>query len=747
MVPALVRVRALIASAAAGPESPEAVQLGTISLYPHQRAALTRVRAAITEFGGALLADEPGLGKTFVALATAAEYAGVLVIGPASLRGTWQHAAVSAERRIEFVSFEMLSRREAVARPPFVVIDEAHHLGNPGTARYARTARSCRNAHVLLLSATPVRNRPAELDALLALFLGARAATLPDADRERCIIRRAQHGEDAPVIDGPRWHRVPSAAWVVRAIRALPPPLPLDDGGSAHTLVMRTLVRCWASSAAALDASLRRRVQRGAAVRAILEAGRLPSRRELRAWVVADDSVQLAFPLLASGVPSDATGMLAILNAHTAAVDTLRARLAPIIPSDTEARASFLRDLRRTWPRARILAFTTYAATAAAIFRALRHEPGVAILTARGARSAGGERPREDVITAFSGTRHHPSPSDDITMVIATDLLSEGVNLQGASIVVHLDVPWTPAGLDQRVGRAARIGSTHRVVRVHGLAPSRDAQLFLGLKALLARKRADAGRATAPARAQERLLRLLTSWRDTGLALESRADAHASGRPREHPISRRTPVACVHASQLSAIAAVLVRGNPRVIAATPRVDRRGWELSTSAADVADCVAAASKRPAAVPATLVRQVRGSVNRWLQLQDARTESGVHAVASDALRAFFSRMHGWLLHAAPHMRAGLAARAEALRRRVSELPNAGAEASLREIAARPASRAEEWFALAESELAEAAAVTAPSPTRAHESRIVALLVLSPASRPLTAQARQAARTSASW
>ena len=35
----------------------------------------------------------------------------------------------------------------------------------------------------------------------------------------------------------------------------------------------------------------------------------------------------------------------------------------------------------------------------------------------------------------------------------------EGLNLQSASCIVNLDLPWTPNGLDQRVGRAARPGA------------------------------------------------------------------------------------------------------------------------------------------------------------------------------------------------------------------------------------------------------------------------------------------------
>jgi hypothetical protein len=61
--------------------------------------------------------------------------------------------------------------------------------------------------------------------------------------------------------------------------------------------------------------------------------------------------------------------------------------------------------------------------------------------------------------------------------LLTTDLLSEGVNLHNAQVVVHLDIPWTVARLEQRVGRLSRIGSPHESVHVFGFAPPRALEL------------------------------------------------------------------------------------------------------------------------------------------------------------------------------------------------------------------------------------------------------------------------------
>src|SRR5690242_21188298 len=60
--------------------------IGAVTLRPHQRTAVARLRAVMQEFGGALLADDAGLGKTYVAAALARDATRPLIVAPASLR-------------------------------------------------------------------------------------------------------------------------------------------------------------------------------------------------------------------------------------------------------------------------------------------------------------------------------------------------------------------------------------------------------------------------------------------------------------------------------------------------------------------------------------------------------------------------------------------------------------------------------------------------------------------------------------
>jgi len=114
-------------------------------------------------FGGALLCDAVGLGKTYTGLAVATRYEAVVVSAPAILVPQWRQVSGQLAVPITIVSHESLSRRSALPRADFMIVDEAHWFRNPRTVRYDTLARQARASHMLLMTATPVVNRPRDL--------------------------------------------------------------------------------------------------------------------------------------------------------------------------------------------------------------------------------------------------------------------------------------------------------------------------------------------------------------------------------------------------------------------------------------------------------------------------------------------------------------------------------------------------------------------------------------------------------
>lgn len=469
--------------------------LGEVTLHAHQRRAAARVAALLRSHGGALLADPTGLGKTFVALAAARGFQRILIGCPAALRDLWLSALHRTHARAPVVSFEQLSRRtpDWLDSADLVILDESHHLRNPLTRRYAAVAELCDRARVLLLTATPIQNRREDLVAQVALFLGDAAFAMNDAELTRFVVRRRGDESAAPLprLVGPAWISVTAEDDVLDDLMALPTPIPLADEGRADALVRYTLLRQWSSSRAALVAGLRRRLAAGLALVAALQAGRVPTRRDLAAWPHTADTLQLAIPELLVPLGKDEgaplSELLASAEDHVAALRRLLRRLREA-PDPDPARSEALRALSRRHPGSRMIAFSQYAETVRAIARLLMpSQPGVAELTARGARVIGGRLRRRDVLAQFA-PRAVVSSAERIQILVATDVLSEGLDLQEASLIVHLDLPWNPARLEQRVGRVRRLGARHEAVFVYALAPPARSERVLEVESRLRAK-------------------------------------------------------------------------------------------------------------------------------------------------------------------------------------------------------------------------------------------------------------------
>lgn len=79
-------------------------------------------------------------------------------------------------------------------------------------------------------------------------------------------------------------------------------------------------------------------------------------------------------------------------------------------------------------------------------------------------------------------------PDDELRVLIATDVLSEGQNLQDAHIVVNFDLPWAIIRLIQRVGRVDRIGQSSDVILSYTFWPAEGVERLIRLRERLRRR-------------------------------------------------------------------------------------------------------------------------------------------------------------------------------------------------------------------------------------------------------------------
>lgn len=612
-------VRARIASAVLA--APANVALGEFTLRSTQRRTVALLRRAIAVHGGALLTDAPGTGKTVIALAVATRYEDVLVCAPAAVRIQWTQAAARAGVALRFASLEALSHGVLPLAAPLLIVDEAHHLRNPATLRYRHVASLARGADVLLLSATPVVNRRADRDALLALFLSPGPTNSQRGSLSDVLVRNAVEVEQRDPVRLPDLPAAADIAGLADALRALPPAFPAADGRSASALVTLGLAMAWASSLAALDAVLRRRQQRGRALADGLEAGRWPSRDALRSWVLGDDATQLAMELVIepakAETPRDA---LAVLRAHLQAVTDLRRRIAAFIARDTAERARALITLLDARQPHRVLVLAHHAETVRALHRHLKRLPGVVAITGTRVLAASGKWTRAEVLAQL-GPDAAPFRVDDprgIRLLIATDLLAEGVELQGCATLVHGDPAWTPARLEQREGRVLREGQRAQVHIARFRLPAGVAPL-LALRERLAAKRRARVSAAAPADAARALRGALEGWRS----------AHGSGVDVEESADC---LAAVRSAQTGFLAAVRVDGAMRLLGGVAK--GRRWRVTTDPEILRSLVEEATGRGVRAGRGHVLCVRRVLRRWRNRRAAERALRGDPALDDAL-----------------------------------------------------------------------------------------------------------------
>lgn len=75
-----------------------------------------------------------------------------------------------------------------------------------------------------------------------------------------------------------------------------------------------------------------------------------------------------------------------------------------------------------------------------------------------------------------------PNVSDEIDILIATDCISEGQNLQDCDYLINYDIHWNPVRIVQRFGRIDRIGSKNNVIQLVNFWPDMELDDYINLK-------------------------------------------------------------------------------------------------------------------------------------------------------------------------------------------------------------------------------------------------------------------------
>ena len=496
----------------------DAKKLTVSGLKAHQIDAINRLRATLEQRGGALLADSVGLGKTHIAIQLIDDAVGqgdcVLIVVPAALRSHWkrhlsQLLGARAQRCVIASHTALSIDRQPAIQPQFVVVDEAHQFRNPGTRRYRALRILVRKARTLLISATPINNRLDDLVALISIFAddagfrdlgvaslrGAFAQSSPHAhaqiDRitDAVMVRRTRQAMQSA---GPAFpQRVESRLHYdlerCRELLSLIDALELawNDRPAAGTeLVRLQLLKRLESSTVAFHSSAKRLLHIAEDIAQALRAGLEPRIAAVRTNSRSSDH-QLSFLELLCVHDGTTQWSLPAVERDVQRLHDLVALARD--SGDPKLRA--LQDWLATVAGERVVLFTQFRDTAEYLYSKLQSTRRAALITGDSARLGGRPASRMAVIDSFAPRANQAAdPLIATDLLICTDVLAEGMNLQDAGVIVNYDLTWNPVTMLQRVGRIDRIGSPHQAIQVASILPDRSLEYWLGLVATIERK-------------------------------------------------------------------------------------------------------------------------------------------------------------------------------------------------------------------------------------------------------------------
>lgn len=559
---------------------------GAINLANFQQDGVRRAERFLDEHNGAIVADEVGLGKTYIAGKILERTVNenrqrALVVAPAYLRdGMWESKAPEWGVQFETLSYSQLRNEQQLGGDTaylnldkdeyqLVVIDEAHAFRNPGTQQSEALRQLLRGdppKDVVMLTATPVNNSLWDLYYLLYYFIKNDAEFASEGIRslrerfkqaqsqdpsdlspdmlfdvlDETTVRRTRrfirnHYENATLPDGeggeirvtfPESHpqRIDydftdtfgdaffqdvsdglaaedqDDAGLTLARYRPSKYLEGEEDGSELSLVglLRTgLLKRFESSSHAFANTLERMAEQNRAALDLLDRGMFPETDAIAEWVEADsdDALDEAF--------EDAEDDLVQVGATDAEVDELREDLeadletlqrwhsrADAVTRDQDEKLDALRetlvDIREKAAadaehepdeadafrqNRKVLIFSYYADTVDWILDYLEdvvaederlscYEGRIAGVTGDG--SVRGIS-REEAVHGFApdSTDAPAGTADSFDILVTTDVLGQGVNLQQARNVINYDLPWNPMRVVQRNGRIDRINSPH----------------------------------------------------------------------------------------------------------------------------------------------------------------------------------------------------------------------------------------------------------------------------------------------
>lgn len=553
-----------------------------VNLAQFQDDAIIRIMTRLKKYGGCIVADSVGLGKTWIAKKILEkigyyERKNVLIVCPAQLREMWRVEVKKIDVKENILSQEDLASENFLEKAKrtlggrfddveLIVVDESHNFRNPLSNRWENfftlvndnIANKGKKPFILFLTATPINNTPWDLYwQIMLLVLMDRTAfikeNIPDLFKffkeskdnpallndllNEISIRRTRdyilenYANPYVVIEMPSGEKKEqkiifpervleninyeldksyqgmykeisdtiteklkmayyrSLEYRKESLKTEEERLALGRmiaiGGIFRTILLKRLE----SSVDAFRKSITNHIKFLKKLKTYLKSGKFLTKKTFFKYLmISEEEInekELKEVLENFDIRKyNAKELFDHIDVDIELLTKIFDKVKNIKPED-DAKLNVLKErLLKLSKYGQVVLFTYYADTLNYIYNEIIKDKRFSKLKIEAISSSGetnkNPRDRENLVASFREKK--------INILLSTDVLSEGQNLQSAKYLINYDLHWNPTRMIQRAGRIDRIGSPYNKIFVYNFFPEEELEELLKLVEILQNK-------------------------------------------------------------------------------------------------------------------------------------------------------------------------------------------------------------------------------------------------------------------
>ncbi|MBW1676113.1 MAG: helicase [Deltaproteobacteria bacterium] len=535
-----------------------------VELTEFQEEGHVKALKIMDKYGGVMISDSVGLGKTYIGKRILEHYAyyqrkRAMVICPAQLRDMWVSELYDANIQANVQSQEALGQKDFPVDHyqdvEVVLIDESHNFRNTITTRYKNLERILGGGprkKLVLMTATPINNnlldlyhqvnlitrgddyhfRPAGIGNLKTYFVKAQKGLANLFNLlEEVVIRRTRHyvKENYPeaTINGKRIkfpdrtlhtvrydleatyeHIYDDIVNLIDQLHLTPYNLERykiekskqdeedDMRNQALIGLIKTLfLKRFESSVHAFRISIGRQLGFQKAFLEQLGAGRLLDSAEYRKTLLFEEDDQEDLEAILAQLPPidmtdyDIQRVETDIDSDLELLEQIHIAVSPIEEAEDDKLQHLVSLLEDDLAKKKVLVFSYFKDTARYVYRYLRETKDTgASLEGRSIRIIDSDVPadqRRPLIERFAPRANQrddlAGTEKEIDILVSTDVLSEGQNLQDGDTMLNYDLHWNPTRMIQRAGRIDRLGTPFDILNIYNFFPEKGLEKLLKL--------------------------------------------------------------------------------------------------------------------------------------------------------------------------------------------------------------------------------------------------------------------------